>query len=84
MCDEGEKFWNVLQWCKYHCIWPSIKGVGSTDFPMNVIILADELDDSVRDIVQVDNGGISVQTHSVKLVAVLHRIKRRHDDFRCS
>lgn len=76
MHDEGEEFRDVLQWCKYYCIWSGIKAVGSMNFPMDIIVLADELDDTVGDMVEVDNGRVTVQAHCMKLVAVLCIMKK--------
>ena len=43
----------------------------------DVVVLANELDHTVGDMVEVDNGRVSVKAHSMKLVAVLHRMKKR-------
>ena len=71
MLDEGEKLRNIVQRCKYHGVGSSVKAIRSTDLPTDAVVLADELDDAVRDGVEVDNGRVSVQAHRMKLVAVL-------------
>ena len=74
--NEGEKLRNVVQRCKYHCVGSSVKAIRSTDLPMDAVVLADELDDAVGDVIEVDDGRVSVQAHRMKLVTVLQRTKK--------
>lgn len=59
---------NVVRSVGIHCIQFSTNPC----FPVVAVVAVDEVDDSARDVIEVEDGRVSVQAGSVELVTILH------------